>query len=124
VSDRETRVRAIHRCSTRRASRENLSELEWARRIAAVAGWSGEFVTLPADRTPPHLLMPGNIAQHWSTDTRRIREELSYAEPIAQEEAIRRTIEWERANPPTPSPHAFDYPAEDAASAQTTSRSG
>jgi nucleoside-diphosphate-sugar epimerase len=97
--------------------RENLSELEWARRVAAVAGWNGEFVTLPADRTPQHLLMPGNTAQHWSTDTRRIREELGYAEPIAQEEAIRRTIEWERANPTTSSARAFDYAAEDAVSA-------
>ena len=39
---------------------ESLSELEWARRVAAVAGWTGEFVVLPADRMPPHLLMPGN----------------------------------------------------------------
>jgi nucleoside-diphosphate-sugar epimerase len=83
--------------------------------VAAVAGWTGEFVLLPADRMPAHLLMPGNTEQHWSTDTTRIRTELGYREPIAQEEAIRRTIEWERANPTSSSPHAFDYPAEDAA---------
>jgi nucleoside-diphosphate-sugar epimerase len=94
---------------------ESLSELEWAQRIAAVAGWTGEFVLLPADRMPAHLLMPGNTEQHWSTDTTRIREELGYREPVAQEEAIRRTIEWERANPTDSSPHAFDYAAEDAA---------
>jgi len=70
---------------------------------------------LPADRVPPHLLMTGNTDQHWTTDTTRIREELGYLEPIARDEAIRRTIEWERANPTTSSPHAFDYPAEDAA---------
>lgn len=97
---------------------ENLSELEWAQRVAAVAGWTGELVLLPADRMPAHLLMPGNTEQHWSTDTTRIREELGYREPIAQEEAIRRTIEWERANPTESSPHAFDYPAEDAALGQ------
>src|SRR3954467_3858097 len=28
--------------------RESVSELEWARRVAAVAGWNGEFVVLPA----------------------------------------------------------------------------
>jgi nucleoside-diphosphate-sugar epimerase len=95
--------------------KENLSELEWAQRVAAVAGWTGEFVLLPADRMPAHLLMPGNTEQHWSTDTTRIRTELGYREPIAQEEAIQRTIEWERANPTSSSPHAFDYPAEDAA---------
>jgi nucleoside-diphosphate-sugar epimerase len=97
------------------AEPENLSELEVAQRVAAVAGWTGEFVLLPADRMPAHLLMPGNTEQHWSTDTTRIREELGYREPVAQEEAIRRTIEWERANPTDSSPHAFDYTAEDAA---------
>jgi nucleoside-diphosphate-sugar epimerase len=99
------------------AEPENLSELEVAQRVAAVAGWTGEFVLLPADRMPAHLLMPGNTEQHWSTDTTRIREELGYREPVAQEEAIRRTIEWERANPTDSSPHAFDYAAEDAAAA-------
>ena len=97
---------------------ENLSELEWAQRVAAVAGWNGEFILLPADRMPAHLLMPGNTEQHWSTDTTRIRTELGYREPIAEEEAIRRTIEWERANPTSSSPHAFDYPAEDKAASQ------
>jgi nucleoside-diphosphate-sugar epimerase len=97
---------------------ENFSELEWARRVAAVAGWRGELVVLPADRMPPHLLMPGNADQHWTTDTTRIREELGYAEPIAGDEAIRRTIEWERANPTSSSPHAFDYDAEDAAAGE------
>ena len=93
----------------------NFSELDWARRITAVAGWDGELVTLPADRMPAHLLMPGNTDQHWTTDTTRIREHLGYREEFAEDDAIRRTIEWERANPTTSSPHAFDYAAEDAA---------
>jgi nucleoside-diphosphate-sugar epimerase len=95
---------------------ESLTELEWAERIAAAAGWSGRFVTLPAERMPAHLLMPGNLDQHWTIDTRRIREELGYGEVVTQADAIRRTIEWERANPTSSSPHAFDYGAEDAAS--------
>jgi nucleoside-diphosphate-sugar epimerase len=94
---------------------ESLTELEWAQRIAAAMAWKGRFIVLPKDRTPPHLLMPGNTDQHWTIDTSRIREELGYREPIAQDEAIRRTIEWERANPTTLSPHAFDYEAEDIA---------
>jgi nucleoside-diphosphate-sugar epimerase len=94
---------------------DSLSELEWAGRIASAAGWHGRLVTLPAERTPPHLLMPGNTDQHWSIDTTRIREELGYRETIAQAEAIRRTIDWERANPTTSSPHPVDYEAEDAA---------
>ena len=53
----------------------------------------GRLVTLPAKRTPPHLLMPGNIDQHGTIDTTRIREELEYRELVTQADAIRRTIE-------------------------------
>jgi nucleoside-diphosphate-sugar epimerase len=97
---------------------ESLTELEWAERIAAAAGWTGRFVTLPVDSMPPNLVLPGNTAQHWTIDTTRIREELGYREPVAQAEAIRRTIDWERANPTGSSAHVFDYDAEDAALAQ------
>jgi nucleoside-diphosphate-sugar epimerase len=98
----------------------SLTELEWAERIAAAAGWSGRFVKLAAARMPAHLLLPGNTDQHWTIDTTRIREELGYREPVAQADAIRRTIEWERANPTESSPHAFDYDAEDAALSSST----
>jgi len=92
------------------------SELEWARKIAAATGWAGDFVVLPWDRTPEHLRQPGNSAQHWEADSTRIRDELGYCEPVPIEEGIRRTIEWERANPPGEfNPHRFDYAAEDAA---------
>ena len=93
-----------------------VSELEWARKVASATGWDGRFVTLPRDRTPAHLVPPGNSAQHWDTDSGRIRQELGYVEPVSADEAIRRTIEWERAHPPGEfNPHRFDYPAEDAA---------
>jgi hypothetical protein len=44
-----------------------------------------------------------------------IRDELGYGEPVAPEEALRRTIEWERTHPPPIDPGKFDYAAEDAA---------
>jgi nucleoside-diphosphate-sugar epimerase len=94
---------------------ESVTELEWARWIASAAGWSGQLVTLPAERTPTQLIMPGNLDQHWTTDTTRMREELGYRERVARAEAIRRTIEWERANPAPPDAPRFDYGAEDAA---------
>jgi len=100
------------------AERPAFSELEWARKIAAVADWDGEFMVLPKERTPAHLAPPGNSAQHWEADSTRIREELGYYEPVALEEALRRTIEWERAHPPAGfNPHVFDYAAEDTAAA-------
>lgn len=97
---------------------ESFSELDWARKIAAATKWAGEFVILPHDRTPKHLLWPGNTAQHVVATSERIRKELGYRELLPREEAIRRTIEWERANPPVASPAQFDYAAEDVALAQ------
>jgi nucleoside-diphosphate-sugar epimerase len=94
----------------------SFSELEWARKIAAAMLWDGDFVVLPVERTPRHLQKPGNAAQHWTASSARIRQELGYQEPVAVEEAIRRTIRWERENPPAGALLAqFDYAAEDAA---------
>jgi nucleoside-diphosphate-sugar epimerase len=94
----------------------SFSELEWARKIASEMRWKGEFVVLPVERTPRHLLKPGNAAQHWTASSVRIRHELGYEEPIAIEDAIRQTIRWERENPPADASLAqFDYAAEDAA---------
>jgi nucleoside-diphosphate-sugar epimerase len=92
------------------------TEREWAARIAAAAGWRGEFAVLPEDCMPPHLHQQGNSAQHWEADSTRIRHELGFREPVPPGEAIARTVEWERANPPADfNPHRFDYAAEDAA---------
>jgi nucleoside-diphosphate-sugar epimerase len=92
------------------------SELEWARKIAEAAKWDGDFVVWPKDKVPPHLIAPGNYAQHWEADSSRIRTELGYREPVPVDEGIRRTIAWERANPPGElQPGTFDYAAEDEA---------
>ncbi|MFN7997382.1 MAG: NAD-dependent epimerase/dehydratase family protein [Bryobacteraceae bacterium] len=91
------------------------SELEWARKIAAVTGWDGDFIVLPKDRFPDHLVQPGNSAQHWEADSTRIREELGYREPVIVEEAIARTVSWERSQPQVDRVGPpFDYAAEDA----------
>ena len=96
----------------------SFSELEWARKIAVEMAWEGEFAVLPVESTPRHLLKPGNAAQHCAASSARIRDELGYKEPIGIEEAIRRTIQWERENPPAFAFLAqFDYTAEDAATA-------
>ena len=91
------------------------SELEWAKKVAAIAGWRGNFVVLPHDKTPQHLLMPGNTAQHVVVSTDRIRSELGFSELIPLDDAIARTIAWERAHPPSNPMAQFDYGAEDAA---------
>jgi nucleoside-diphosphate-sugar epimerase len=93
-----------------------LTEIEWARRIARVMGWDGEFKRLPDGRLPGHLRAPGDTAQHWVADTSRIRQDLGFRESVGRDEAVRRTVEWERHTPPSGFvPHQFDYEAEDRA---------
>ena len=94
----------------------SFSELEWAKKITSEMRWEGEFVVLPVDRTPRHLLKPGNAAQDWTASSARIRRELGYEEPVAIDKAIRRTIDWQRKNVPAAEFLAqFDYAAEAAA---------
>jgi nucleoside-diphosphate-sugar epimerase len=94
----------------------SFSELEWAQKIASEMSWEGEFVVLPVERTPRHLLKPGNAAQHWTASSARIRHELEYKESVPIEQAIRQTVRWEQENPPAAAFLAqFDYAAEDTA---------
>jgi nucleoside-diphosphate-sugar epimerase len=94
------------------------TEAEWTRLIGDVVGWKGEIVPLPKEETPLHLRLPFNVAQDWVVSSDRIRSELGFNEPVSRAESLRRTVEWERANPPSParaSPALFDYVAEDEA---------
>jgi len=93
-----------------------LPEIDWARMVARQTGWNGELIALPRDRVPSHLAPSGNAEQHWVADTTRLRLELGYRERVPREEAVRRTVEWERSNPPSGfTPYQFDYAAEDKA---------
>ncbi len=94
---------------------ETFSELEWAKKVAALAGWKGEFVVVPRDQAPRHLRTPGNLAQHWVGSSQRIRDELGYREPVSRDKALKKTIAWERENFPRINPLLFDYEAEDRA---------
>jgi nucleoside-diphosphate-sugar epimerase len=98
------------------AEAESFSELGWARLLADATGWDGEFVVVDDDEAPASTRLAGNLAQHLVADTTRIRSELGYGEPVARDEAIRRTIAWEREHPPSMvDPAQFDYEAEDEA---------
>ena len=71
-------------------------------------------MVVPREAAPRHLQYPGSTAQHLVASAQRIRQELGYKERIPREEGIRRTIPWERANPPRQIFFApFDYEAED-----------
>jgi nucleoside-diphosphate-sugar epimerase len=98
------------------AEEEAIPEAEWVRRIGRAALWPGRVVPVPRDRLPSHLSWGGNTDQSWIVDSTRIRTELGYHERVPQEEALRHTVAWERAHPPSQiDPAAYDYAAEDAA---------
>lgn len=95
---------------------ESFTELEWAGKIADAVGWKGEFIVLPREKAPKHLLFPHRIEQQFVASSARIRSELGYTEPVSIEEGIRRTIPWERANQPqAPMFMPFKYDEEDRA---------
>jgi nucleoside-diphosphate-sugar epimerase len=95
------------------AEADALTEEEWVAAIGRAAGWQGEIVTVD----------PGQIAdsQRWKAngqqlviDSSRIRAELGFQEPVSRAEGLRRTVGWERANPPENiNPAQFDYARED-----------
>lgn len=93
-----------------------LTEKEWVEAIGRAVGWDGEVVVLDDHDMPEHLRSEENLEQSLVADTSRIRNELKYAESIDRDEAIRRTVDWEQANPnENLSDEVFDYAAEDAA---------
>jgi nucleoside-diphosphate-sugar epimerase len=94
-----------------------LPEADWVRLIGKAAGWEGEVVAVPGGGMP----VLGNMAQDLVTDTSRIRQELGYREEVPPAEALRQTVEWERANPPVPPPR-LDYVEEDRALAELKGR--
>jgi nucleoside-diphosphate-sugar epimerase len=87
------------------------TEPEWVRAIGDACGWSGEIICAPTAELPESLRVEFDTSQDYAVDSSRIRRELGYAETVPFEDALRRTIEWERAHPPAG--FAPDYAAED-----------
>ena len=95
-------------------------EVDWEKRIAGQTNWAGEFVVLPASRTPRHLRFAEQPSQHIVVSSEKIRKELGYTEATDTDEAIRRTISWEETHSPANFDlEQFDYAAEDQALAGT-----
>jgi nucleoside-diphosphate-sugar epimerase len=84
-------------------------------RTGRAANWSGRVVALRRDQLPSHLQQPYEPTQDLVMDTRRIRAELNFRESVTEQEALRRTVEWEQANPPSAGdPTPGEYADEDA----------
>ncbi len=95
---------------------EALTEAEWVRAIGDAAGWDGEIVAVPEGMLPAHLAAPYDWRQDLEAETSRIRSELGYEEKVSRDEALRRSVEWERAHLPVEiGARRIDYAAEDLA---------
>jgi nucleoside-diphosphate-sugar epimerase len=95
------------------AERDAFTEADWIREIAKVTGWEGSVIELPPEQLPENMRNKADLRQHFVVDSSRIRSELGYAEVVPRADALRRTIDWERANPPEVKSEEFDYAEED-----------
>ena len=100
---------------------------QWARLEAGPSNGEArrsnvEVVALPSHQLPQSLRRDMfDFSQQYEVDSSRIRRELGYSEVVPFAEALRRTIAWERANPPEQIlPENFDYAAEDTALAASS----
>lgn len=95
------------------AEPDDFTEADWIGQIGKATEWNGKVVIVPQDILPPEFAADFNTDQHLTVDTMRIRNELGYQEQIPLEQALRCTIEWERAHPPAVQSGQFDYKKED-----------
>jgi nucleoside-diphosphate-sugar epimerase len=96
------------------AEAHTLTIAEWVQAIGDAADWHGTIVTVPEAQLPTTLASGIATHQQLLIDATRIRNELGYQPLISQSEALKQTIQWERANPPSKiDPNDFDYQAED-----------
>ncbi|MDJ0531450.1 MAG: hypothetical protein QNJ70_02970 [Xenococcaceae cyanobacterium MO_207.B15] len=95
------------------------TEADLVTAIARIVGWQGEIVIVPKTQMPASWQFKANLDQHWVSDSTRIRQELGYEEWVNPDQALRKTIFWERKHPPeafseADNPKLLDYTTEDA----------
>ena len=92
----------------------SFSMSQWIRALGDVAGWHGAIVALPQAQLPEALWSTINPRQDLIFDTRRLRQELGYREQVSLDEALERSIAWQRSSPPSLLvPDRFQYTLED-----------
>ncbi len=97
------------------ADEKHYTEFEWATRLAKAMNYSGKVLSVPSAEVPKSLQADIDTRQQMILDSTRIRRELGFKEIIPEDVALRRTIEWELANPPKDSLLEDEYTVEDAA---------
>lgn len=100
------------------AEQNPLPEVEWIKFIADIVGWDGDIIQAEPDKLPEAQQFDPH-GQDLVVDSSRIRQELDFEEMFSREEAVRRTIAFDRDNPPEQLPPGIiDYEAEDQVLAQ------
>lgn len=95
---------------------DSLTEADLTRTLGKIVGWQGQVVSVPASNMPKSWAMPLNTAQHWTTDSTRIRQELGFTEKINRQAALQRTVDWEQTATQAGiihNPALLDYATED-----------
>jgi len=99
--------------------KEPVTMAEWIANIGKAVGWEGRIAIVPHSRfieVTTFAMMRINTLQDIVVDSGLIRKELGFEEQVSNEEALDRTIQWERKNPVPPfflDPSLFDYEVED-----------
>ncbi|MEH1844890.1 MAG: NAD-dependent epimerase/dehydratase family protein [Nostoc sp.] len=98
---------------------EALTEAQRITRVGKIAGWQGKVIIVPKSQLPSEWKLPVNTEQDWFVDSTCIRQELGYKEIVPLDEALQRTIDWQRTHSPQEpqqfaAPWLVDYAIEDA----------
>ncbi|MEO0988010.1 MAG: NAD-dependent epimerase/dehydratase family protein [Cyanobacteria bacterium J06639_14] len=95
---------------------DSLSEAELITMMGQQVNWQGQVIKVPASQMPSSWQAVANTEQHWTTDSTRLRQELGFAEKLSMQEALQRTLTWERTAPQSSfvhNPTLLEYDAED-----------
>jgi nucleoside-diphosphate-sugar epimerase len=99
---------------------EHQPEREWVELIAQAAGWSGKIVEVPDEKLEDEA-SEVDMTVPLVVDASRIRRELSLPPLTPIDEALRRTVAWDRAHLPAAlPPEMFNYEREDVLMAEAT----
>lgn len=87
---------------------------ELARDVAKIMNWNGEIISVEKNALPKELHPDMDTAQQLVCSSEKLKRELGYVPRFDVAETLRRTLEWERRNPPDPIPAGtLQYEAED-----------
>lgn len=107
VTGDQSAVNGIYNVGERQA----LTEIDLIRSVADVVGWTGRIIGADPSGLPKNLRSGLHWEHQLETDTTSLRSNFGFEEVIPFETGLRRTVEWERANPPDKVD--FDYEVED-----------